>query len=174
MYDLYEKLISRKDELHFKLTTEQIQEFNVRMEEIHEIVNAEGSIYQSTFNSNVRRHGVIFFRLCMILSVIRQHESVSDAEMIICDAADFNTALSLISNLLYHANEILTSIDSGKGLSEIEDNILFDLKPKFTRKEAVEIAEKFKVSERTLDDKLKQWRNKKIIKKLSHGKYKRL
>lgn len=90
MYDLYEKLMNREDELNFKLTPEQIQEFNVRMKEIHKIVNAEGSIYQASFNSNVKRHGVIFFRLCMILSVIRQYESVSDADVIICDNADFN------------------------------------------------------------------------------------
>jgi hypothetical protein len=42
------------------------------------------------------------------------------------------------------------------------------------RKEAIEKAEKFGIPERTMDEKLKQWRKKKVIRKIKHGKYKRV
>ena len=171
MYNLYEKLFKKEDGLKFSLTREQKATFLSEMTKIHEIVNTKGNPYQKSFNSNVKRHGLIMFRLCMILSLIRQHNKISNAEGLICEDTDFYIPMKLIKNLLHHANFILSTIAHGKGLSVRDSSIINSLNETFTRKQAIEAGAKFNVPKRTMDDKLKQWIKIKVIDKIEHGKY---
>ncbi len=173
MYNLYSDLLNRSEELKFALTEEQQKLFHEEMSMIHDIVNNNKNKFQELFNSNLKRHGLILFRLCMILSVIRNYQNIQESDVLICEDVDFNVALKLTKILLHHADEILNSIDDGMGLSQTDDNILFSLKQTFFRKDAIEAAAKQGIPERTMDEKLKQWRKNKVVKKISHGKYQR-
>ncbi|MCM8569689.1 YfjI family protein [Gramella jeungdoensis] len=170
VYNMYDALVTRENEkIQFALTEDQMCRFNTEMNTIFEIVKNN---YSASFTSNVKRHGLVLFRLCMILTLVRaDKEELKLAESITCNDEDFDSALFLVKQLLYHANTVLQNINSD-GLSEIDNRLLSSLSQTFTRKQALESAKKLTISERSLDEKLVKWRKEKLIIKVSHGKYK--
>ncbi len=169
---LYAMLFQNINEIEFNYSESQISGFNRLMSRITEAViekHADG------FVSNVRRHGLILFRISMVLTVIRNYSdgTLDINEPIISNDIDFEIACSITENLLRHALQIYNDI-SETLLSQEDDTLLFALKETFTRKEAIKIADGIGMSERTMDDKLKQWRRKKAIRKIKHGVYKRV
>lgn len=170
VYNLYRKLFQLKEELPFRLTENQHKRFLKDFTFIHEeiIKNHSHSVIP-----NLNRHGLMMFRLCMILTVLRNETNISGESELICSNRDFLIALKIIKIVLKHAIINHNALSDG-GLSDQDEEILFSLKPSFTRKEAIEVGEKLNVPLRTIDDKLKQWQKKKAIKKVEQGKYKRL
>ena len=170
IYNLYGKLFQLKDELVFKLTENQYKRFLKDFTFIHNdiIKNHNHSVIP-----NLNRHGLIMFRLCMILTVLRNENNLTTKSELICSNRDFITALKIIKVVLKHAIINHNSLNDG-GLSDQDEEILFSLNTSFTRKQAIELGEKLKIPQRTIDDKLKQWQKKKAIKKVEQGKYKRL
>ena len=60
--------------------------------------------------ASVRRMGVIFFRISMILSALRIIESGDYASKLTCSDADFITSLELIKILIQHTEKIFKSL----------------------------------------------------------------
>lgn len=170
IYRIYGDLYTRETELEFQFTEIQKQRFNSIMSEICSIVQNH---HPKIFDSNVKRHGIIFFRICMILTALRNHNNLNKMERLICCDEDFQTAYKIVRILLYHALEVLYLMGE-KGLPALDENILSRLDSPFERKEAQRIGMNFNVPIRTLDYKLKQWLRKNIIRKVSHGKYEKL
>ena len=77
-----------------------------------------------------------------------------------------------MKTLLRHSQYTFDYIDTGD-LSLQDEGILDDLKPTFTRQEAIDIGLKYDIPKRTIDDKLAQWKKRKHIFKQSRGKYKK-
>ena len=122
--------------------------------------------------SNLRRHGLIMFRICLILTVLRKYENGLITEPLICSETDFENAQTIIKILLEHV--VSTQTKSKYKFTSSLDNELFEnLKETFSRADAVKEASKLKISKRTLDDKLSRWTEKQIIEKLSQGQYKK-
>ena len=126
----------------------------------------------------VYRLGLIFFRLCMILSALRKFENGELTETIFCTDEDFNTVMLIIQTYLEHSllmfnnlpkqNETM-QFHSGDGKRKF-----FDALPKeFTRKEATEVGTKFKISPRTVDEILKSATGYTLT-KLKPGLYQRI
>ncbi|TGD57523.1 DUF3987 domain-containing protein [Flavobacterium humi] len=170
IYNLYGKLFQLKDELEFKLTENQYKRFLKDFTFIHEDILKNHS---HNVIPNLNRHGLMMFRLCMILTILRNESDITNKSTLICSNRDFIIALKIIKVVLKHAIINYNSLNDG-GLSDQDEEILFSLKQSFTRKEAIEIGEKHNIPQRTIDDKLKQWQRKKAIKKVEQGKYKRL
>ncbi|WP_338734029.1 DUF3987 domain-containing protein [Mangrovimonas cancribranchiae] len=172
IYPLYGKLFQNPSEIEFKFSLEQMEYFNNLMTHISDSVVENNS---EDFISNVRRHGLILFRIAMVLTVIRNYsnDNLDLSQDIICNNVDYDIAASLTKNLLRHALQIFSEFNDTL-LNQQEDDLLFSLNETFMRKEAIEKAEKFGIPERTMDEKLKQWRKKKVIRKIKHGKYKRV
>ncbi|WDF63182.1 DUF3987 domain-containing protein [Flavobacterium sp. KACC 22763] len=170
VYDLYGKMFQLKDELLFKLTDNQYKRFLKDFMFIHKDILENHS---HDVISSLHRHGLIMFRLCMILTVLRNVEEISEKSELVCSNRDFITALKIIKVVLKHAIINHNSLNDG-GLSDQDEELLFSLNPSFTRKEAIKVGEELNIPQRTIDDKLKQWQKKKAIKKVEQGKYKRL
>lgn len=170
IYNLYGKLFQLKDELSFKLTENQYKRFLKDFMFIHQDIlkNHDHSVIP-----NLNRHGLMMFRLCMILTVLRNESNISNKTELICSNRDFLSALKIIKVVLKHAIINHNSLSDG-GLSDQDEEILFSLNTNFTRKQAIELGEKLNIPQRTIDDKLKQWQKKKAVKKVEQGKYKRL
>jgi hypothetical protein len=170
IYTLYGKLFQLKYELPFKLTDNQHKRFIKDFRFIQEDIlknHSHGVI------PNLYRHALMMYRLCMILTVLRNETDITNKAELVCSNRDFLIALKIIKVVLKHAIINHNSLSDG-GMSELDEEILFSLKPSFTRKDAIEVGKKLNVSQRTIDDKLRQWQNKKAIRKVEQGKYKRL
>lgn len=164
---MYEDLRELETEIQFEFPEELQKEFNKKMSRIFKIVNDK---HPRIFSSNVKRYGLILFRIAMILTVLRNKRTIKDSETITCIKEDFDTAYLIVDSSLHHALDVLYLMGEA-GLPALDELILNDLQKSFTRGQAVEIGQKHSVPVRTIDDKLTQWISKKIIKKIARGNY---
>ncbi|WP_428231108.1 DUF3987 domain-containing protein [Flavobacterium sp.] len=170
IFDLYRQLTELENPIEFQFTDNQIKRFTRRFKFIREdvIVN-----HTASFLSNLNRHGLIMFRICMILTALRNKDRITLKEVLVCNNRDFLNALSLTATLLRHSQFTFDTIETGI-LSTQDEEILDSLNSPFTRQDAIAIGEKMSIPIRTIDDKLVQFQNKRFTKKIKKGLYKKL
>lgn len=169
IFNLYGVLVNLKKPIEFCFTDQQKEKFLKIIRPIRtDIVNN----HPQAFISNLHRHGLVLFRIAMILTVLRNKENLGASEKLYCSNNDFLVASQLMKTLLRHCQFTFNSIESGD-LSIQDENILDDLKSPFTRQQAIDIGAKHGIPKRTIDDKLAQWKKRKYIIKQSRGKYKK-
>ncbi|WP_189663084.1 DUF3987 domain-containing protein [Polaribacter sp. IC073] len=171
IFKLYGELVDLKKQIEFCFTDSQKKSF---LDMIRPIRDDIIDNHSQSFISNLHRHGLILFRIAMILTVLRNKSDMNKGEKLYCSNLDFIIATRLMKNLLRHCQFIFNSVESGGGLSIQDETILDDLTTIFTRQRAVEIGAKHGVPKRTIDDKLVQWQKRRLIFKQSVGKYKKL
>jgi hypothetical protein len=146
--------------------------FQMTIEESNDLISSEAT-------SIVKRHGIMLFRFCLILSALRKLEYGDDARKITCEDQDFESALSIIQTVFQHSIMIYSNLPGVTNEFKItklsrKDQLLHNLPQQFQRKEAIEIGKKLSLSERTIDDLLtKKWLNK-HIRKVDTGKYEKI
>lgn len=105
--------------IRFSLQREQQRRFNAFFSQTQEEYAA---LFGNDIIASVRRLGLIFFRITMILTVLRQMDDgslplpVGDGEgerqeaLLICEDADFETALTMVKVLLRHSASVFQSL----------------------------------------------------------------
>ncbi|CAA0155432.1 DUF3987 domain-containing protein [Tenacibaculum maritimum] len=170
IYDLYGILANTTESIEFSFTESQQRKFLSRIKPIrNDIINN----HSEAFISNLHRHGLVLFRIAMILTVLRNKSTIKEQKSIVCSDRDFITALYLTKTLLRHSQFTFNTIDNGV-LSIQDEEILDSLTHVFSRKEAIDSGEKKGIPKRTIDDKLAQWQRKKAIRKVKKGTYRKL
>lgn len=107
--------------------------------------------------SVVYRLGLILFRLCMVFTALRKFENAEDSPVVYCSDDDFSAALTLSGVYLEHSLLMFNNLSNQQEavIYKMPNNKkrLFEALPdSFQRKEAVEIAKEFGISERSVDD----------------------
>lgn len=167
VYELYGSLQGLDGIIEFQLMGHQQEDLVKEFSSIHEVILEDHS---NSFLSNLNRHGLILFRICMILTALR-NKDIND-ETWMCSDIDFKNALAITKTILMHALIVHDSI-KGCVLSKRDEDFLSSLGITFNRKEAIKVgSEKFSIPKRTVDDKLAQWYKKKAIVKIAYGQYK--
>lgn len=174
VFNLYEALAGlKKEEIEFKLTENQVRKFLKELTVMHGVIL---DFHPQSFISNLNRHGLILFRVAMILTALRNIDNILAPGMkrqeLICSNLDFILALRITKTFLKHSLVTYNSFDDGV-LSENDEKLLFGLPYEFSRAQAVELGKKHNIPERTTDDKLKQWKKRKVIIPVKHGHYRR-
>lgn len=175
VHQIYEVLKSRDSDIEFELTQRQQQIFlKYFTSKHHNILTNENE--SLGFISNIHRLGLIFFRICMILSVYRQSgnfEFLSKGTMLICSNQDFLICLKLMGVYYKHSLSNFKNIEQF-GLSENDEELLGLLSEQFSTNDIYMACKKLGLGNRTIHYKLKKWRVNKIIKKLKNGVYQKL
>ena len=153
----------------FELTENQQKKFIRKFRKIEADIVEK---HPHGFISNIKRYALIQFKISMILSAIRNLNNLPEMEQLVCSNSDFLVAERLTSIFIKHALIVYYTFDNSV-LSETDEKILFALKTRFTRQEAVKEATKFGMPVRTLDEKLKKWKMMKVIHSIGHGHYRR-
>lgn len=167
--ELYKKLLFKKPAISFQFTSKQEKLFEKQFGSMqNDIINNQ----TDDLIPNLRRHGLIMFRICMIFTVLKNKDSIEKSKILVCTDTDYENALSIISSSLKQLIENHTYMGDGV-LSKQDEDLLFSVNETFTRQELIEVGLKQNVPTRTIDDKIKQWRKKKVIMKISHGSFKR-
>ena len=170
VFDMHSILEKRKLPLKFNFTDAQKIKFTQRFkEEQNRIINENAE----SFIPNLYRHGVICFRIAMILSAIRNKSKLASSDNLICSNDDFMVALNLSQTLLDHSQYTYNSLDSSY-VSSQDEVLLEGLNTQFTRQNAIKVGNENDVPKRTMDDKLAQWQKKSLIKRVKPGIYKKL
>lgn len=171
VFNLYEALAGlKKQEIEFKLTENQVRKFLKELTVMHGVIL---DFHPQSFISNLNRHGLILFRVAMILTALRNINNIPvTGKELVCSNVDFILALEITKVFLKHSLVTYNTFDDGI-LSENDEKILFGLPFQFTRAQAIELAKENNIPIRTMDDKLKQWKKKHIISPIKQGLYKR-
>src|SRR5690606_32901801 len=164
---MYGILIKFEQEIEFRFDKNQQRRFLKRFGFIRTDLIENHS---QAFLSNMNRHGLIMFRVAMILTVLRNIQKLGNQSELICSNRDYVCALNIAQRSLRHSLFTFNTIDNNF-LSALDSEILDDLPTNFNREKAIEIAEKHKMPIRTLDDKLVQCMKKKLIRKKKRGVY---
>jgi hypothetical protein len=145
------------DEMVLHLTDEQWDRFNPIFSSFLEQIN---TFVSEDALSIVKRLGLIQYRFCMILTAIRKFEAKEYHKDVYCLDIDFETALSLTKTYIQHSIIMFTNLpkQGEQGLFKSSENkkMFLDALPnKFQRKDAIEIAKKFDIGERSVGNFLK-------------------
>ena len=154
----------------FLLSNPQWGLFNKNMKEMFEKVDKEDLF------SSVTRLGIIAFRVAMILSILRHFENKESSKKIECIEEDFQNAMDIVKVLNHHAKKVESSLSYKSKTSDLGYKAVFLNKlPKgqFTKEDALKIAGKLDLSERTAGRRLKEYVGLKIINKIKKGVYKK-
>jgi hypothetical protein len=169
IYELYVELEKMEQPVEFQFTDEQWKKLNCTLKKATTIFSENGL---SSLVSSVFRSGLNLFRIAMILSVLRNIDTITDNQKLICADVDFETAHSIIKYLLDHVILVSEIFEKDKfGLSVYELNILSSLPKNFKREEAVKIGKNLDVKTRTMDTYLNKWKTKKALKIVKPGYY---
>lgn len=169
IYELYVELEKMEQPVEFQFTDEQWKKLNYTLKKATTIFSENGL---SSLVSSVFRSGLNLFRIAMILSVLRNIDTITDNQKLICADVDFETAHSIIKYLLDHVILVSEIFEKDKfGLSVYELNILSSLPKNFKREQAVKIGKNLDVKTRTMDTYLNKWKTKKALKIVKPGYY---
>lgn len=158
--------------IEFKLTDNQQEQFLEYFTGITELI--QESDYNG-LDANVKRLGIILLKILQILSICRRIDDINtSSDEIICDDIDFNIGLLLVKELFEHTKNVFINNTKALIISEFDMSILKNLSQEFSRQDAINIGKEMNISKRTIDDKLNQWCTKKIINRVSQGKYKKV
>ena len=145
------------DEMILQLTDEQWDKFNPVFSSFLQQI--------STFVSDdalsvVKRLGLILYRFCMIFTAIRKFTDKDYHKEVYCLDVDFETALTLTKVYLQHSiimfNNLPKQGEQGPFKSgQNKKQFLETLPEHFQRKEAIELAKRFNIGERSVDTFLK-------------------
>jgi hypothetical protein len=172
IYELYVELEKVKEPIEFQFTDEQWEKLNCTLKNATTIFLDNGL---SSLSSSVFRNGLNLFRIAMVLSVLRNIDTITDNQKLICADIDFEISHSIIKYLLDHVILVSEIFKKDKfGLSVYDLNILSNLPKKFKRDEAIKIAGKLEIKTRTMDGYLKKWKIKNVIKPVKPGYYEKI
>lgn len=143
------KFFSGRD-VRFELTTNQWDELNSMFRDELETVNAVNNPYGSGV---VKRHGLMFFKMCMVLTAFRMFELKNRDNTIECLDKDFEIAKYLVSISLDSSLDILEQLPKPKqaikGKTRKEE-FLKSLPISFETAQALEIGAKQNIPVRTV------------------------
>lgn len=169
IYNTYERLAEMKNLIEFSFTENQESKF---IELIKPIRNDIIENHAEGFISNVHRHGLIFYRLAMILTIVRNLDNIYDNRNLECSNVDFMLAYHLMTTLLRHSQFTYNTIDNGD-LSIQDEELLDKMSSSFSREQLINAGKKLGIPIRTIDDKISQWKRKRIIKKVNRSNFKK-
>ncbi|SFD37677.1 DUF3987 domain-containing protein [Flavobacterium phragmitis] len=173
IFEIHEKLKQSKG-VEITLTEDQWDRFQEKMKMALNII-AEND--KTDFLSVIKRFGLICFRICMILTILRNKERITIPEKICFEAIDEDMKISLlmVKNLIDHSLLVFDKYEKKVvSLTMAERNLLNQLPNAFRRIKGLEVAKECSVPERTFDEILKKWEKQKILKKTGFGQYEKI
>ena len=174
-YDLFQILrVSPKRE--FCLTPQQKEQFHSEFQEIQDNFYY---VLGGDFLATTRRLGLITFRIAMVLSVLRTLDGGEFPTKIICNDADFNTAITITKVVIQHASYIFQGLPQSVSsnpvlqLTRIRQNFLAALPEQFNREAYVKIAHSLCISPKTAEKHISFFVKNNFVIREAHNSYKK-
>ena len=119
------------------------------------------------------RHGLMLFKICMVLTAMRKYEQNSELTSLKCTLEDFKTALYLTDQSLYSSLDMYELLPDIK-MHRSTDNkdFFYSLLPsEFDRAKAINIAENSRIKPRSADRHLDFFLKNKLLSRPTKGNY---
>jgi hypothetical protein len=176
-FRFYERL-QDSPEIPFSLTQEQKQRFNDFFVDLHEkYLFLLGLVFLAT----IRRLGLIFFRICMVLTALRIPEKGQPGTKMKCDERDFEIAAAmiqvLIRVLIRHSARVFSELpEETKPIlrKNLKEEFLEALPLEFRRHSCFELAGKLAINKRNATNYMKCFEEKGFVHRLQRDSYQRI
>lgn len=164
--------------IQFLFTHEQAQRFFHYFDQLQ---TQMFSIFKDDILASVRRLGVIFFRIAMIISAIRIMETGDCSEKLVCSDEDFETTLTICQVLVVHTARIfseLSQLDVSKtaGLTtNLKQKAFFNALPdEFDRQDYLAVAKATNIASSTAEKWVRALcYDSGPIERVQHGRYRK-
>jgi hypothetical protein len=150
-----EYILQRENEIYFSFTNRQKKVFHLWFEEK---LKGMDYMYGADIQGAVKRMGVIFFRISMVLTLLRHIDGDGVKPIpscFFCDDIDFDTAHSLTETLLLHTAYVFKGLREGgksKNFKQLRDLYYEKLPKEFDRTAAMQVAELMQIKEKTAEN----------------------
>lgn len=156
IFDLYQQLNSLREPISFQLTEEQGQRFT---EQFNAMLLRNKLLLGRDFDANIKRLGLITFRVGMILSALRILETGELPNPMICSDLDFQTAMTFATTLEKHAIAVFQNLPNND-LKGAKLKFFEKLPPLFDRQGYLKIAEELGIHPKTAEKYIGQFKPK--------------
>ena len=164
--DLCNKFSSQRS-IQFNLTESQ---GDILDNIFSETLDEKYQLHSGDSSSLVFRLGEITYKIAMVLSAVR-----TDDPIIECEDVDFDTAMELTKVYLAHGLNVFQKINNRENKLPLNEERWMNKLPKeFTSAEAIKIAKKLGIKERTVYKKLRDYVGTGLLKKVKTGVYRKL
>jgi hypothetical protein len=159
-----------KEEFEVTLTKKQWKRVNSYGEENY---NKIVEIYGESATAIIKRHNLILFKICMVLTSLRKYEEKNNACKMVCRDQDFLTALFLVNKSMFAGLNIYEALPREKtpNLNQNKEVLFQSLGDTFLRADALSLAKSLLISERSTDRYLKDFLHRGFLNQLEKGKY---
>ena len=174
----YDALVKFGGPINFTMTQEQRYEFNKFFSGLQKEYY---DIFKDEIIASVRRMGLIFFRICMILSALRLMDTGELTKDLVCADEDFETAKTICGVLVVHTARVFDELTK-MGLSRsayvaktVKRRSFFEALPKeFTRQDYLEVAQRTGVPPSTAEKWIKRLSEENgPLEKVEHGQFRK-
>jgi hypothetical protein len=175
-YDLY-KVLQTSSPIRFCFSKPRQDEFNAFFDGIQKQYAA---LFGLDIVASVRRLGLITYRIAMILTTLRICDDGNISTTMVCNDADFRTAIAMVNVLLQHTAKVFQTLpqQNPQSASDYEPELLrrqfLDaLPPEFNRKTYLSVAQKLGIPPKTAENQIKRFTLQGLLIHYAHDKYKK-
>lgn len=156
IFDLYQQLNNLREPISFQLTEEQGKQFTVQF---NAMLSRNKLLLGRDFDANIKRLGLITFRVAMILSALRIPEEGELPNPMICSDLDFQTAMTIATTLEKHAIAVFQNLPNND-LKGAKLKFFEKLPPQFDRQGYLKVAEELGIHPKTAEKYIGQFKPK--------------
>jgi len=150
VFQLFQSLQASQD-IRFRLSPDQEQRFNAFFVDLQEKYLF---LLGLDFLATIRRLGLIFFRICMVLTALRILEKGLPGTKMECDERDFEIAAAMIRVLIRHSARVFSELpEEAKPVprKNLKEEFLGALPLEFNRQTYLEAAQKLGIQPKRAD-----------------------
>jgi hypothetical protein len=125
-------------------------------------------------SSVIFRLGMIYFKICMILTALEESQKIDEDEVVYCSEKNAKIAMEICLLSYKNSVSILDQFQNNLNTPKNDNDLFFfnQLPNSFTRAEAVDLGKNsVKLSERAIDSKLKKWLKEGVLIQKKRGEY---
>lgn len=154
VFEYYRRLKRLRRPVNFSLAPDHAEHFTSQFDLM---LRRNKLLLGNDFEANIKRLGLIAFRIAMILSSLRRINDDKIGDPFICNDTDFRTALTLTTTLEKHAVAVFQNFP-GKKLDGIKQKFYDALPEKFNRQIYLKTAGELGIKEKAAEKYIEQFR----------------
>jgi hypothetical protein len=169
IFDLYQQLEKLQQPITFELSPEQGDQFTL----IFSTMLSRGKLLLGRdFDANIKRLGLVTFRIAMIFSSLRIIEEGDLSSPMLCTHQDFQSAIDIAVTLEKHAIAVFQNLPNNK-LKGIKLKFFDALPKEFNRQGYLETAHQLGIKDKTSEKYIALFKESKLLEH-EHNKYSKI
>ena len=156
IFELHQQLSKLQQPISFMLSSDQARRFTGQF---NTMLKRSKLLLGNDFEANIKRLGLITFRIAMVLSALRILETGDLSNPMMCDDTDFSTALSIATTLERHAIAVYQNLPNNE-LNGIKLKFFEALPERFDRQTYLKTAAELGIKEKAAEKYIGQFKPK--------------